>query len=370
MVSAQTSVDTATNALKTARAALVADQAKNQQGLDSAKTTVDQSLSSVLPAQDRVSSDQTKQQASVQSAQNGVDQAQAALNKANASLQNTIAQQSATIQTSQNGVDQASAALATQQATFASSTAVPTRPESDAATAAVAGAQTSLQTAQNNLAAAVLTAPSNGTIASINGAVGQYIGGGATSASSSSSTSTTTSNALITLSALTTPQVSAAVSEADIGKVQPGQRVSFTVTAYPNRTFTGVVATVDPAGTTSSNVVTYTVLISVDPTEVQFLPDMTATVTIITQSADNAVLVPNAAITNNKVTVLRDGAPVVVPVETGITDGVNTQIASGLQRGDEGVTGVVSTGTNSKTGSSSGGSSIFGFGGPAGGGRA
>ena len=136
------------------------------------------------------------------------------------------------------------------------------------------------------------------------------------------------------------------------------------MTAYPNQVFTGTVATIEPAGTTTSNVVTYTVLISVDPTDVQLLPDMTATVTIITQQADNAVLVPNAAISNGKVNVLRNGAPVAVPVQTGISDGVNTQIVSGLQVGDQVVTGVSSA--SAKSGSTSG-SSIFNLGGPGGG---
>jgi multidrug efflux pump subunit AcrA (membrane-fusion protein) len=129
-------------------------------------------------------------------------------------------------------------------------------------------------------------------------------------------------------------------------------------------------------------VVTYTVLINVDPTNAQLLPGMTATVTIVTDSADNAVLVPNNAISNGNVRVLRNGSPVVVPVQTGITDGVNTQIVSGLQPGDQVITGVVSstgstskssasTGSNGSSGSSarpSGGSgNIFNFGGGRGG---
>ena len=93
------------------------------------------------------------------------------------------------------------------------------------------------------------------------------------------------------------PQISASVSEADIGKVQPGQKVNFTLTAFPSRTFTGTVASIQPAGTTTSNVVTYSVLISVDQTDARLLPAMTATVTIVTEENDNAVLVPNSAIT-------------------------------------------------------------------------
>jgi hypothetical protein len=97
---------------------------------------------------------------------------------------------------------------------------------------------------------------------------------------------------------------------------------------------------------------------------VQLLPDMTATVTIVTQQADGAVLVPNAAISNGKVSVLRGGAAVAVPVQTGISDGINTQILSGVNPGDQVVTGVASTTSATRSGASS----IFGFGGPGGGG--
>ena len=144
-----------------------------------------------------------------------------------------------------------------------------------------------------------------------------------------------------------------------------GQNVTFTLTAYANRTFTGTVATIVPAGTTTSNVVTYSVLIGVDPTDVQLLPSMTATVTIITQQVDDALLVPNAAISNGRVSVLRNGSPVAVPVQTGITDGVNTQIVSGLQAGERVVTGTSTASSRSASGSGSG--NIFGFGPPGGG---
>jgi HlyD family secretion protein len=167
------------------------------------------------------------------------------------------------------------------------------------------------------------------------------------------------------------------VSEADIGKVQTGQKVNFNVTAFPSRTFTGTVAAIEPAGTTTSNVVSYTVRITVDPTDVQLLPGMTATVTIVTQAADNTILVPNAALTYANtaasgakvVDVLRSGSVTPVEVQTGITDGVNTQIVSGLQAGDQVVT-AVSSGSTGKSSSASGSSSILGLGGAGGGGNA
>ena len=102
----------------------------------------------------------------------------------------------------------------------------------------------------------------------------------------------------MTLADISTPQVTAQVSEADIGRVQPGQHVIFTVTAFSGLTFTGKVAAIEPSGQTTSNVVTYYVLRSVDPVpnDVHLLPSMTATVTIILERDANAVLVPNAAI--------------------------------------------------------------------------
>jgi len=119
-------------------------------------------------------------------------------------------------------------------------------------------------------------------------------------------------------------------------------------------------------------VVTYTVLVATDPTDIQLLPDMTATVTIITQQANNAIIVPNSAISwaqsrparqatsapapaqgaQPVVYVLQNGAPVRVPIQTGISDGVTTQVISGLQVGQQVVTGS-GTGSAGKSPSSS-----------------
>jgi RND family efflux transporter MFP subunit len=190
---------------------------------------------------------------------------------------------------------------------------------------------------------------------SLNGSVGQWMTGGATnstsSTSSSSSTSTTTSSGFITLTNLSTAEVSAAISEADIGKVSAGQKATFTLTAYPGQTFTGTVSAIIPAGTTTSDVVTYSVLIAADPTNVQLLPGMTATVTIVTEQDNNALLVPNSAIAYAKtqpgsgsaVYVLQNGASIRVPIQTGSTDNTNTVVVSGLQPGQEVITGPASS---------------------------
>jgi RND family efflux transporter MFP subunit len=215
---------------------------------------------------------------------------------------------------------------------------VPTSNELDEARAQTENARAALQVARNNLDGATLVAPADGVVASINGAIGQRVSGGPSMADGSSSG---TGGPFITLTDLTTPQISAQVSEADIGRVHPGQPATFTVSAYPGHTFSGAVATIEPSGQVTSNVVTYNVLITTDADSLQLLPNMTATVSIITERHDDAVLVPNSAISNGTVSVLRDGAPVVMPVETGSTDGVHTEVTSGVVPGDQVVTNNV-----------------------------
>jgi len=240
----------------------------------------------------------------------------------------------------------------------------------------VENAQAALQLAQNNLNSAVLVAPTDGVVASISGAVGQLVSGGPSAASTSSSTASS-GNIIMTLTDISTPQVTAQVSEADIGKIRVGQPVSFTVTAFPGQTFTGSVAAIQPGGVTASNVVTYNVLCSVDPTTIQLLPSMTATVTVTTEEDDNVVLVPNSALSYARsqgkpggpsVYVMRGGTPVREAIQTGSSDGQNTVVVSGLLPGDEVVTGTPSTTSGSQTGSSRSGG-IPGIG-PGGGGGA
>ena len=91
-------------------------------------------------------------------------------------------------------------------------------------------------------------------------------------------------------------QILAKVDESDIGQIAVGQPVTFTVQAYPNRSFTGTVQQVRLQSTTQDNVVNYTTVISVSNVDGKLLPGMTATVQFLTGSAKNALLVPNAAL--------------------------------------------------------------------------
>ena len=95
---------------------------------------------------------------------------------------------------------------------------------------------------------------------------------------------------------LTKMKVECSVDESDIGKVKEGQKVRFTVEAYPTETFNGLVQQVRFSPETVQNVVTYTTIVNVDNPEKKLLPGMTATVSIIVGEAKNVLRVPNGAL--------------------------------------------------------------------------
>jgi HlyD family secretion protein len=91
-------------------------------------------------------------------------------------------------------------------------------------------------------------------------------------------------------------QVECSVDEADIGKVEEGQKVTFTVDAFPNEKFSGVVQQVRYSPEVISNVVTYTTIVEVKNPELKLRPGMTATVSIVVGEARDKLLVPNSAL--------------------------------------------------------------------------
>jgi HlyD family secretion protein len=91
-------------------------------------------------------------------------------------------------------------------------------------------------------------------------------------------------------------QVEVAIDESDISKVRSGLRVTYTVDAFPGRTFEGRVAQIRKAAQTVQNVVTYTVVVATDNPGLQLVPGMTANVRIVADSRENALKVPNAAL--------------------------------------------------------------------------
>jgi HlyD family secretion protein len=147
-------------------------------------------------------------------------------------------------------------------------------------------------------------------------------------------------------------QIDTSVAEADIGSLSPAFPVSFTVDAFPDQRFDGRIREVRLNPTIQANVVTYNVVVEADNPDGNLLPGMTAHVTIQVAERKDVLRVPNAALSyrpkekdedepaakarrGTRVHLLEDGAPVAVPVRTGITDGSHTEVLEGaLEPGD------------------------------------
>lgn len=208
---------------------------------------------------------------------------------------------------------------------------------------AVASSKESVQKAQTNLGYATITSPIDGVVLSKSVEEGQTV-----------AASFNTPELFNIAQDLTDMRVIADIDEADIGGVKEGQRVSFTVDAFPDDKFEGQVTQVRQQATTTSNVVTYEVVISAPNKDLKLKPGLTANVTIYTLEKNDVLAVPSKAlrfIPNEAL--LKKGeqiedveAPLKVwtlegntfkahKVETGTTNGMLTEIVSGISEGTD-----------------------------------
>jgi HlyD family secretion protein len=160
-------------------------------------------------------------------------------------------------------------------------------------------AQVQLAAAQRSLNAATLIAPHSGVVTAINGEVGEMPDGAIASSGSGNSSSSGAGSNFIQIVDLSSLQIQADVNESDMADLQPGDSAQFTVDAYGDQQFTGTVSAISPEGVTSSNVVTYPVIINVDMKSakgVHLFPNMTADVTITVMQHHNVTLIPVSAI--------------------------------------------------------------------------
>ena len=213
----------------------------------------------------------------------------------------------------------------------------------------VASSKENVQRAQTNLGYATITSPIDGTVISKSVEEGQTV-----------AASFNTPELFTIAKDLTNMQVVANVDEADIGNVKEGDRVTFTVDAYPDDTFEGTVKQVRLEATTTNNVVTYEVVISAPNADLKLKPGLTANVTIYTQERSGVLAVANKALRftptketvgkdmkivdckgKNKVWTLNDKTLTAHPVTIGQSDGINTEITKGLKQGDKIVTEIV-----------------------------
>jgi HlyD family secretion protein len=155
----------------------------------------------------------------------------------------------------------------------------------EAAQATVKSSQAGLDRARTNLEYATINSPIDGVVVSRNVDVGQTV-----AASLSAPTLFTIANDLAQM------QLDASVDEADIGQVAVGQKVTFTVDAFPDRTFGGAVKQIRLAPQTVQNVVSYDVIVLVANPDLKLLPGMTANATFLISETDNTLRVPVAAL--------------------------------------------------------------------------
>ena len=212
----------------------------------------------------------------------------------------------------------------------------------------VASAKEEVQRAQTNLGYATITSPIDGVVLSKSVEEGQTV-----------AASFSTPELFTIAQDLTNMQVVADVDEADIGDVKEGERVTFTVDAYPDDTFEGEVKQVRQEATTTNNVVTYEVVISAPNADLKLKPCLTANVTSYAAERKGVLSVPSKALrftpqketvgkmkivdvanAKNKVWTIEGNSIVAHKVNIGMTDGTNTQIVGGIAEGTKVVTGL------------------------------
>ena len=211
----------------------------------------------------------------------------------------------------------------------------------------VATAQETVRRAQTNLGYATITSPIDGIVLSKSVEEGQTV-----------AASFSTPELFKIAKDLTNMQVVANVDEADIGNVKAGERVSFTVDAYPDDVFQGSVTQVRQEATTTNNVVTYEVVINAPNGDMKLKPGLTASVTIYTAERQGVLCVPSKALRftptqetvgdkkiadcqgKNKVWTVDGNTLTAHSVQIGMSDGTHTEILGGISQGKAVVTEV------------------------------
>lgn len=247
--------------------------------------------------------------------------------------QNDIAQKQAS-------VDQAKASLSQAQANLAKLTAPGTESDVNIQQTSITQAEQSLKQAQLKLADATLKAPFDGVITSVGIVPGS---------------STAGSTASISLIDRSTLHVDLKLSENDVAKAELGQKVGLTIDALKDWSTEGTVSYISPVGESSNGVVTYAVRVSFPDTDARVKVGMTANLAITTASKDGVLLVPNSALqpkgAGRAVLVPNvDGTTREVDVQTGLSDGTQTEITSGLSENDTVVTTATAPSTTQPRG--------------------
>lgn len=204
--------------------------------------------------------------------------------------------------------------------------------------AQVSQSQASLDSAETELRYTKIVSPVDGIVVSKEVEVGQTV-----------AASFQTPTLFNVAEDLTKMQIEASVVEADIAKVQEGQTVEFSVDSFPDETFYGLVTQVRNNPITTSNVVTYEVIIEIDNKDQKLKPGMTANVEVITAQKQDILLVSNQALRfyisdddgktkrykDKGLWILQNGQPQRITIQTGISDDEKTEVTSSALNVDD-----------------------------------
>ena len=200
----------------------------------------------------------------------------------------------------------------------------PSREELDALQNAVSAAQLDLDAAKNAFAQTKLTAPYTSTVTEVNVREGELVGG---------------FSPLAMVADLTALQIATEIDEIDVAHAQVAQTVEIRFDAFPGEQFEGKVTRLFPAASTQRGTTVYSAVVDFDTRGFKIRPGMGATMKIRTIEKKDVLLVPNRALKNvgarKAVQIIAPGQPRDVIVETGVTDGNETEIIRGLNEGDQ-----------------------------------
>jgi HlyD family secretion protein len=254
-------------------------------------------------------------------------------------------------------VESATASVASAQARLSQVIAGSTDTDIGQAQQAVKSAQLALTQAQHDLDSATVHAPISGTIVSVGINPGDQ------------ASATTTAFTLLDPSMV---RIDATVDESNVIRLRQGMPVNVSFDALQGRAFQGTVASITPSGVSQQGVVTFPVTVVFNAQGMTIPPGTTATLSFVTESHENALVVPSRAIQrqgqNSFVQVLVDGKPEQKPVRVGITGGSNVEILDGLSEGETVVLPTAQGGAGGQGTFGTGGLPALGGGGAPGGG--
>jgi membrane fusion protein, macrolide-specific efflux system len=340
----------------------------------SAQLTLDQAEQNLVSAEDQLSSAESGSSASTGSTTGGSGTSSSSTTSSSGA---SVASAQAAVDSGQASVDNAQTALNDTKLYAPISGTIVSLASLSPGDTVSAGSTGSAATSATSSGSSATSSPGSST-GSSSGATTGSLGGSSTSTSSSSSASANSPFAEIVNTSTMTMTV--AFSESDVGKLKVGQTATVTPDALSGVELGAHVTAISPVGTTSSNVVSYDVTLTLDQKDSGVKPGMSASAAVIVGQAPG-VTVPNATVSGTgslaTVTVLRNGKQTQQQVAVGLRGDSRTQIISGLSAGEQVVIKTtlppLSTATTSTTSGSTGtlggtGARPGGFGGAGGGG--